>query len=111
MIWTKPVMDGYVKSQRSKVLERLRLALGAQHYLTEPNVKSIFKAQKERMGAIIDKLDTAMTAHPREVVDAATGKTTRYYAWTKQDLLTEWNAFMDAKWDNAVSKHKKVMDT
>ncbi|KAF2821656.1 hypothetical protein CC86DRAFT_373485 [Ophiobolus disseminans] len=112
MIWTETTMDKWAKTKakRLTVLGRLRLAIGARKYLTETKVKTIFKAQKERMGKILDELDTAMSAHPRQEVNALTGVTTKFQAWKKQNLLTEWNTFMDEKWANAVAKHKKVMD-
>ncbi|KAH7393076.1 hypothetical protein BKA66DRAFT_439188 [Pyrenochaeta sp. MPI-SDFR-AT-0127] len=110
-VWSKDEFPKLIVKDRYKVLERLRLLLGAKKYLTETKVKDIFKAQKERMGAILDKLDTEMSVHPREKVDPVTGKTTKYYAWKKQDLLTEWNSHMDTKWQNAVQKYKTVMDT
>jgi hypothetical protein len=110
MIWNEKTMDKYVKSNRNKVLERLRLALGAQKYLTDQKVKDIFKAQKERMGNIINDLDTEMANHPRVVTDPVTGATTTYVAWVKQDLLTAWNTFIDQKWADAVAKHGKVMN-
>lgn len=103
-------MDRMVKSNRNRVLERLRLALGAQKYLTEAEVKDTFKNQKTRMGSILDKLDKEMENHPREVVNATTGVTTTYHPWKRQELLTEWNTFMDSKWKGATEKHEKVMD-
>lgn len=108
MIWTEKKIDKLVRTNRNKVLERLRLALGAQKYLSEPKVKAIFQAQKTRMGTRLDELDTVIQTHPREVVDAQ-GKKTTYYPWKRQNLLAEWNAFMDTKWEDATKKHKKVM--
>lgn len=108
-------MIKYVKTNRDKVLERLRLLLGARTYLVNPKVIAIFKKQKERMGAIIDQLDKDMETHIRTSTstDPVTGAvtTTPYTAWKKQNLLTEWNAYMDTKWTDATAKHKKVMDT
>ncbi|KAL9621687.1 MAG: hypothetical protein Q9160_003940 [Pyrenula sp. 1 TL-2023] len=111
MIWNEGTMKTMVKSNRNKVLERLRLTLGAQKYLTETKVKDIFKDQKTRMGNILDNLDKEMETHPRAEVNATTGAKTTYHSWKRQELLTEWNAFMDSKWDAATVKHKLVMDT
>lgn len=115
-IWNKSVMDKYVadKTKRDKVLERMRLLLGARTYLADPKVKDIFKKQKERMGAMFDQLDNDMVTHTRTttVTDPTTGaKTTeKFRPWVKQNLLTEWNKFMDQKWTDATTKHTKVMD-
>lgn len=110
-------MDKYVTSNRDKVLERLRLLLGARTYLVDPKVVAIFKKQKERMGEMIDQLDTDMETHTRTTTQTTTdanGQTTTttvsYTPWKKQDLLTEWNTYMDTKWSDAIAKHKKVMD-
>ncbi|KAL5427576.1 hypothetical protein PMIN07_006035 [Paraphaeosphaeria minitans] len=114
-IWTKATMDKYVveKKKRDKVLERMRLLLGARTYLTDPKVKAIFKKQKERMGAMIGQLDTDMQKHRRSttVTDPDTGavSTETFRPWVKQNLLREWNKFMDQKWASATAKHKKVM--
>lgn len=110
MVWTEKSMDKLVTSNRNRVLERMRLQLGARRYLTETKVKDIFKNQKTRMGTILDELDTNMANHARVVTDPTTGTKTTYTAWTKQNLLTEWNTFIDTKWTDAVAKHKKVMD-
>lgn len=113
-IWTKTDMDGLVKTNRNKVLERMRLLLGARTYLVDTKVKDIFKAQKERMGAMFDQLDTDMQTHTRTatVTDPVTGKTSTesYRPWVKQNLLTEWNTYMDQKWTDATAKHAKVMN-
>ena len=115
-IWTKATMDKYVrdKTKRSKVLERMRLLLGARTYLVDSRVKEIFKNQKERMGAMIDQLDTDMQTHTRSttVTDPVTGTTTTetFRPWVKQNLLAEWNTYMDQKWMTATAKHTKVMD-
>ena len=96
----------------------MRLLLGVRTYLTSPKVTAIFKAQKERMGAILDSLDISMETHIRTVTNTTTYPITNvtstttvpYTAWKKQDLLTEWNAHMDTKWADATAKHKKIMD-
>lgn len=96
----------------------MRLLLGARIYLVDPRVITIFKNQKERMGKIIDQLDTDMETHTRlttqtsidPVTGAVTTRTVSYTPWKKQNLLTEWNKYMDTKWADATAKHKKVMD-
>ena len=111
-------MGRYVKSNRDKVLERMRLLLGARTYLVDPKITAIFKKQKERMGTMLSNLDTSMETHTRTttqtttdpVTGAVTTSTVTYAPWKKQDLLTEWNTYMDAKWADATAKHKKVMD-
>lgn len=103
-------MNTYVKINRNKVLERMRLLLGARTYLLEPKIAKIFKDQKERMGKIIDELDTEMEKHPYVRTDPATGNQVTFKAWKKQNLLNEWNAHMDTKWDAATAKFKKTID-
>ncbi|KAF2873230.1 hypothetical protein BDV95DRAFT_605788 [Massariosphaeria phaeospora] len=110
MVWTETTMDKYVKTNRNKVLERLRASVGARKYLIEPKVKDIFKAQKTRMGTALDEIDKALESHPREKVDLVTGVKTTYLPWKKQNLLDEWNSYMDTKWDDAVKKSSKVLD-
>lgn len=102
-------MDKKVTGDRLKVLERLRLVLGAQNYLAEDKIKDIFKNQKTRMGNIIDELDKQMKDHRREVVDAKGTKKT-YNAWTEQGLKDKWDKYMDSKWTTATTKQKKFMD-
>lgn len=101
-------MDGKVKKRggngRDKVIERLRQELGVRKYMTDARVKKIYKDQKERMGSIIEKLDTAMESHAR------INGTVHYTPWKKQGLLKEWNTHSDTKWDDAVKKHNKVMN-
>jgi len=109
-VWTAATMDKQVNTNRDKVLERMRLLIGAGKYLQAQKIRDIFKAQKERMGAILDQLDTDMQTHVREKVDPVTGTKTSYTAWTKQDLLTEWNTYMDTKWSDATAKYAKVLN-
>jgi hypothetical protein len=113
-IWTMKVMDKYVTDKRDKVLERMRLLLGARTYLVDPKVIAIFKAQKERMGAMINQLDTDMATHTRTTTetDPVTGAvtTTPFRPWVAQGLLAEWNTYMNQKWMDATAKHTKVMD-
>jgi hypothetical protein len=109
-------MDAFVRAKdnpgqdRYKVLERVRLTLGAQKYLTDENVKTVFNTQKERMGAMLDDLDKAMMQHPRRVVDAQ-GNVVSYAPWKQQALRGDWNSFLDAKWNEAVAKNQKVVKT
>ncbi|KAF1972016.1 hypothetical protein BU23DRAFT_169724 [Bimuria novae-zelandiae CBS 107.79] len=117
-VWNEKTMTKYVSSNRDKVLERMRLLLGARTYLADPKVIAIFKKQKERMGTMLDQLDTDMATHTRSsaqtTTDPVTGASTTtmvaYTAWQKQNLLTEWNTYMDTKWNDATAKHKKAMD-
>ncbi|CAI6330997.1 unnamed protein product [Periconia digitata] len=108
-IWNLKTMLTYTKTNRNKVLERMRLLIGARTYLLSPKVSTIFKDQKERMGEIIDKLDSEMENHPYVGTDAA-GNPVTYKAWKKQGLLDEWNKHMDKKWDDATAKFKKTID-
>ncbi|KAF2870621.1 hypothetical protein BDV95DRAFT_574253 [Massariosphaeria phaeospora] len=108
-IWNEDKMKKLAESDQeadwNKVLARLRLALGAQKYLTEPNVITIFKDQTSRMGIVLDELDNAMTSHPRKE------GTTEYHPWKPQNLLVEWNMFLDEKWIKATEKHELFMTT
>lgn len=109
-------MDNHVNDKakidkRDKILERLRLLIGARTYLLEPKIQKIFKAQKERMGKVIGELDTEMEKHAYRKKNPATGAVTATFGkWEKQGLLKEWNAYMDTKWTDATAKFKKVMD-
>ena len=110
-------MDKFINSDRDKVHERLRLLLGARTYLADPTVVDIFKKQKERMGDIIDRLDSEMETRARTTTvttvnpnGQTVATTVSYTPWKKQNLLQEWNTYMDTKWADATAKHKKVMD-
>lgn len=104
--WKKGDMNDMVTSNRQELYERMRLALGARKYLTEKTVTKIFAAQKERMGAVLDKLDDAIAENPRP---GKTRKSDKYEPWKKQDLLRKWNDHLDYRWEEAAKKSKDTL--
>ncbi|KAJ4344277.1 hypothetical protein N0V95_006191 [Ascochyta clinopodiicola] len=69
-------------------------------YLKDTEIKIIFKKQKERIGDVLDALDTAMEKQPK--------KTKNGNARRKQDLKAFWDEYMDEKF--AVSKKRSEND-
>ncbi|CAI6336774.1 unnamed protein product [Periconia digitata] len=106
LVWKQKDMVPWIASRdrRGKVLERMRLFLGVRKYLSEDEVRKIFKRQKEGMAAILDELDTSMSSHAR--VESGT----TFTPWRKQNFKDQWNSFMDDKWKKAVTKHANVMN-
>jgi hypothetical protein len=82
-------------------LIRLKWLMGARKYMKVTAIKNIFKKQKERIGDILDDLDTALTTQP-----AAPGFT----AWQKQGLKAYWDAYMNEKFKTAKSRVESDMD-
>jgi hypothetical protein len=83
-------------------LIRLKWLMGARKYMKVSAIKTIFKKQKERIGTILDELDTELTKQP-----AAPGFT----AWKKQGLKAYWDAYMNEKFRTAKSRGEGDMDT
>ncbi|KAL1591766.1 hypothetical protein SLS60_011765 [Paraconiothyrium brasiliense] len=84
---------------------KLKWIYGARQYLKSPDIKAIFKKQKERIGGVLDALDTEMenqlkTNSKWEVQDA----------WKKQGLKDLWNEYMDERFERAKTRSENDMN-
>ncbi|KAJ4988691.1 glycosyl hydrolases family 18 protein [Stagonosporopsis vannaccii] len=92
-----------VNSARQAYL-KLKWILGARIYLKNAEIQAIFKKQKERIGDVLDALDTAMETQPKRT---KTGDVMN--AWKKQNLKVLWNEYMEEKF--AAAKKRSENDT
>lgn len=88
-----------VKKAQAAIL-KLKWVLGARMYMMNPKIEEFFRKQKERIGDILEKIDTEMGNHPKS------GQ-----PWTKKDLKKAWGIYMDEKFDIAKSRVQYTMDT
>jgi hypothetical protein len=91
---------------------KLKWILGARLYLKNAEIKAIFKKQKERIGDVLDKLDTAMETKPK-----TNTKGVVMGAWKKQGLKALWDEYMEEKFattkrrsDNEMNKYIRLLD-
>lgn len=84
---------------------KLKWILGARLYLKNAEIKAIFKKQKERIGDVLDKLDTAMETKPK-----TNTKGVVMGAWKKQGLKALWDEYMDEKFATAKKRSENDMN-
>ena len=84
---------------------KLKWILGARMYLNNADIKAIFKKQKERIGDVLDALDTAMETQPKK---KTTGEVMG--AWKKQGLKALWDEYMEEQFAAAKKRSENDMD-
>lgn len=84
---------------------KLKWILGARMYLNNADIKAIFKKQKERIGDVLDALDTAMETQPKK---KTTGEVMG--AWKKQGLKALWDEYMEEQLAAAKKRSENDMD-
>ncbi|OAG02084.1 uncharacterized protein CC84DRAFT_1252184 [Paraphaeosphaeria sporulosa] len=99
-----PQKAANIDDSRAAYLQ-LKWIYGARRYLKHPDIKKIFKIQKERIGGVLDALDTEMENHPKE-----TKKGTQD-AWKRQGLKKLWDEYMDMRFEMAKERSVNDMDT
>jgi hypothetical protein len=98
-----PQTRSTVDSARQAYL-KLKWLLAARLYVKNPEIKAIFKKQKERIGDVLDLLDTEMEKQPK------TKNGNKLGAWKKQGLKALWDQYMEEKFTTAKSRSKHDMD-
>lgn len=99
-----PAANANIDDARQAYL-KLKWIYGARQYLKDPHVKSIFKKQKERIGGVLDALDTEMENQPK-----TNSKGEQQDAWKKQGLKALWDEYMEEKFEMAEKRSKHDMD-
>ena len=84
---------------------KLKWLLAARLYVKNPEIKAIFKKQKERIGDVLDLLDTEMQNRPK-----TNNKGEVMGAWEKQGLKALWDEYMEEKFATAKSRSEYDMD-
>lgn len=85
-------------------LVKLKLILGARLYHKSPKIEAIFKKQKERIGDVLDALDTELERNPKEKGGV------RFHAWKRQGLKAYWDQYMDEKFEIAKRRSERDMN-
>jgi hypothetical protein len=99
-----PQTRSTVDSARQAYL-KLKWLLAARLYVKNPEIKAIFKKQKERIGDVLDLLDTEMEKQPKtKNAGVVMG------AWKKQGLKALWDEYMEEKFKTAKSRSEHDMD-
>lgn len=97
--WTKE-MAKYSKAR--SIFHSLRATMGSRIYQSNQKIRTIMKDQTDRIGDVLDALDTTLLpSHPPA----------GYRAWTKQDLKTYWHRFMKAKYTLMQAKTNLLVNT
>lgn len=84
---------------------KLKWILGARKYLKDPEIKAIFKKQKERIGDVLGALDIAMEKQPKTTTTGAVME-----PWKRQGLKALWDEYMDEKFAAAKKRSENDMD-
>lgn len=122
-------METWVENMPGEAIKNIRAGLGSVIYHQVPLVAQILKAQKERVGAILGKLDNELSNRQRTVTytttpvstitsssttitttETPTTVTATYDAWKTQGLESQWNTFMNSKYVDAHSKTMKLIN-
>jgi chitinase len=96
--WHKDIAD-YAKAR--VILQKLRSTLGSRIYQSHPTIQQTMKAQTDRIGKVLDALDTDLLPKNRR---------TGYEKWSKQDLKTEWLDYMQGQYDTMISKTEGLVN-
>lgn len=83
-----------------EIMKSMRAILGSRLYHNTPAIMTILKAQKERVGEVLRRLDTeVLPANPKKV---------GWAPWAPLGLKDKWDTFMTDKMKLAVSKSDMV---
>jgi chitinase len=76
-------------TEAREIFHRLKATMGSRKYQDHSKIRGIMKKQTDRIGDVLDALDTTLLpANPRP----------GYRTWTKQNLKTYWHRFMKGKY-------------
>jgi hypothetical protein len=98
-----PVKTANIDDARQAYL-KLKFVYGARKYLQNNEIEAIFKKQVERMGTVLDLLDTEMENQPKETKNGLQD------AWKRQGLKALWIEYMNEKFKTAKSRSVNDMD-
>jgi chitinase len=84
--WKKN-LDTYTKAR--SIFFSLRQTMGSRIYQSDSKIRGIMKAQTDRIGDVLDALDTDLL--PKNTKSG-------FEAWTKQDLRNDWHRFMNRRY-------------
>jgi hypothetical protein len=80
-------------------LIRLKWLMGARSYMRHPDIEKIFKTQKERIGTVLEALDTSLESNPLPGLAV----------WKKQGLKAYWDSYTDEKFETATKRCENDM--
>jgi hypothetical protein len=85
-------------------LIRLKSLMGARMYMRTSTVSDIFRNQVEQIRLMLDAIEDALVANPRDV------RSKSYAAWVKQDLAVYWLEYMGERFKIAHTRTHNDMD-
>jgi len=99
---TRPNVDA--SNAPRMAIQSIRSVIGVFKYMQEPKVAEIFKAEKKRIGAVIEGIDKNLPKTPRMVSDRT------YKPWKTLGLGAKWDSYMDEVFLNASTKGTKFVN-
>ncbi|KAJ6785998.1 hypothetical protein PWT90_07634 [Aphanocladium album] len=96
--WTNDIAD-YAKSRI--ILQKLRSTMGSRIYQSDSTISQTMKTQTDRIGVVLDALDTTLLK-----ANTPAG----YTAWEKQDLKDEWHKYMKGQYTTMQSKTRGLVN-
>lgn len=87
----------------AQMIKAMRYLLGSRMYHNDVHIREILRAQKDRVGNVLDMLDnTILPANPKSPAP--------YKPWVPQGLKAEWDSFMKGKMALVQTKTMKVIN-
>lgn len=90
--WTKDLSD-YAKAR--VILQKMRSTMGSRIYQSHSTIRTTMKTQTERIGKVLDALDSTLLPANQRV---------GYQQWSKQNLESEWLSYMKGQYTTVQSK-------
>jgi chitinase len=90
--WTKDISN-YAKAK--VIHQRMRSTMGSRIYQSHPTISKTMKEQTDRIGKVLDALDSTLLP---------TNRRAGYLQWSKQNLKAEWLSYMKGQYTTMQSK-------
>ncbi|KAF1922183.1 glycoside hydrolase family 18 protein, partial [Didymella exigua CBS 183.55] len=97
--WTR---DMATYSKARTIFSSLRATMGSRIYQSHQKIQGIMVAQTDRIGDVLDVLDTTLLPNHTPA---------GFRAWTRQDLKTYWHRFMKAKYTTMQARTNLLVNT
>jgi hypothetical protein len=111
-IWDADTMKKYIQrkmkgpavDQPRKAIQRIKAVIGVFIYMQETRVNAIFKAEKVRIGSVLDGIDKNLPKTPRIEGNK------QFTPWKTLGLGAKWDKYMDDVFKTAKNKGTKFVE-
>ncbi|RMZ82759.1 hypothetical protein DV738_g1689, partial [Chaetothyriales sp. CBS 135597] len=101
--WLETTTGNEAIQRADSMIKTMRYIIGSRMYHNDPKIRSILKAQKERVGNVLKLLD-------EEILKANPPQSTNWTPWKKQGLEAHWDMFMRTRFAMVQTKTMKIIN-